>query len=108
MIIDFPNTFFQTNILRKDKDINVKEKIKMKILGVLLYMLLELYLRVHEYFVIYERNYKVLYMEKLKALHGMLLLSILFCEKFIKDIEGIGFEVNPCNICVANRIINNK
>jgi hypothetical protein len=44
----------------------------------------------------------------LMALYGMMIASILYYKKFRKDIESIGFEVNPYNICVANRQVNGK
>jgi hypothetical protein len=44
----------------------------------------------------------------LKALYGMIIASILYYKKFRKDIEAIGFEVNPYDICVANRLVGGK
>jgi hypothetical protein len=38
----------------------------------------------------------------------MLQSSLLYYKKFCKDIESIGFEVNPYDPCVANRIVNGK
>ena len=40
----------------------------------------------------------------LKALYGILVSLILYYKKFREDIEGIGFQVNPYDICVANQI----
>ena len=42
----------------------------------------------------------------LMALYGMLTSGILFYKKFRKDIEAIGFEVNPYDVCVANRQVD--
>ena len=42
----------------------------------------------------------------LMALCGMLIASLLHCKKFRSDIEAQGYEVNPCNICVANKTVN--
>jgi hypothetical protein len=50
----------------------------------------------------------VLYVEVLKALYGMLQASLLFYKKLGKDLEEIGFTVNPYDPCVANRIVNGK
>jgi hypothetical protein len=38
----------------------------------------------------------------------MLQSSLLYYKKFWKDIESIGFEVNPSDPCIANRIIKGK
>ena len=40
-----------------------------------------------------------------KSLYGMLLSSLLFYKHFHKDLESIGFVVNPYDIFVANRTI---
>ena len=41
-----------------------------------------------------------------KALYGMMLSSFLFYKHFCKDLESIGFVLNPYDNCVANRSIN--
>lgn len=38
-------------------------------------------------------------------LKGMLKSSLLYYQKFRKDIESIGFVVNPYDSCVASRTI---
>ena len=38
----------------------------------------------------------------------MMIKSILYYEKFRKDIELVGFKVNPYEICVANRMVKEK
>jgi hypothetical protein len=54
----------------------------------------------------YEGKTKVLYVKMLKAIYGMPQSSLLYYKKFHKDIESVGFEVNPYNPCVAKRIVN--
>jgi Reverse transcriptase (RNA-dependent DNA polymerase) len=51
---------------------------------------------------------KVIYVQVLKALYGMLQASLLFYKKLRKDLEEIGFEVNSYNSYVANRIVREK
>ena len=38
----------------------------------------------------------------------MLNVSLLYYKKFRKYIKSIGFEVNPYDTCVANRMVNGK
>ena len=38
----------------------------------------------------------------------MIITSILYYKKFKKDIESIGFKINPHDICVVNRMVNGK
>lgn len=59
-------------------------------------------------YVIYENGKKVLYVAVLKALYGMLIASLLWYSKFKKNLEGLGFEFNPYDPCVANKIVNGK
>ena len=106
MTADIPNAFVQMDIDEKNQ---VKgERIIMKIRGPLVDMLLELAPEVYEDYWTYEGKAKVLYVKMHKAIYGMLQSSLLYYKKFCKDIESIGFEVNPYDPCVANRIVNNK
>jgi hypothetical protein len=102
MTLDVPNAFVQTPIPLNG------DKIIMKIRGQLVDMLLEICPGVYDDYVRYEGKNKVLYVRMLKALYGMLISSILYYKKFRKDMETIGFEVNPYDICVANRTVNGK
>ena len=47
-------------------------------------------------------------MQVLKAIYGMLESALLFYKKFRADLEEIGYEINPYDMCVANKIINGK
>ena len=60
--------------------------------------------------MIYEgkQKQKVLYVRMIKALYGMMIASILYYKKFRKDIESIGFELNPNDMSVVNRMVNGK
>ena len=103
MTLDIPNAFVQTEVPDEDG-----EKIIMKIRGSLVDILLEIDEEKYRDFVIYRGKEKLLYVKMLKALHGMLMASILYHKKFRKDIEAIGYVVNPYDICVANKIIDGK
>jgi hypothetical protein len=67
----------------------------MKIRGELVDILLELCSGVYDDYVIIEGKHIIIYVRMLKALYGMLISSILYYKKFRKDIESVGFEVNP-------------
>jgi len=101
---DIPNAFVQTKVEKQKEG----ERIIMKIRGVLVDMLVELDPDLYGPFVTYERNEKILYVQMLMALYGMLISSLLYYKKFRKDIESIGFKVNPYDPCVANRYVNGK
>jgi hypothetical protein len=102
MTLDIPNAFVQTNIAQDGA------KVIMKIRGQLVDILLELCPGVYDDYVRHEGKQKIVYVRMLKALYGMLISSLLYYKKFRKDIEAIGFEINPYDICVANRTIRGK
>jgi hypothetical protein len=104
MTADVPNALVQTDIDPKTKG----ERIIMKTRGPLVDMLVKLSPEIYSNLVQYEGKSKILYVLMTKALYGMLQSSLLYYKKFHKDIESIGFEVNPYNPCVANRIVNGK
>ena len=104
MTADIPNAFVQTNIDEK----KVGHRVIMKIRGPLVDLLLELDAATYAPYVVYEGKSKVIYVRMVKALYGLIIASLLYYKKFKKDIETIGFKVNPYDPCVANRVVNGK
>ena len=56
-------------------------------------------------YIIQESGGQVLYVKVLKAIFGMLKSALLFYNKLRKDLEDSGFEINPYDTCVANKIV---
>ncbi len=50
----------------------------------------------------------VLYAQLEKAVYGMMKSALLFYRKLVADLTSLGFELNPYDPCVANKIINGK
>ena len=48
----------------------------------------------------------MLYVQIEEALYGMLRAALVFYRKLKADLEDMGFEVNPYDPCVANKIVN--
>eukprot|EP00957_Ditylum_brightwellii_P112575 8581787-Ditylum_brightwellii.AAC.1 len=63
---------------------------------------LEIY---RKYLGIGKNNKPVLYVKLQKALYGYLKSALLFYNKLVGDLKGLGFEINPYNLCVANKMI---
>ena len=81
----------------------------MKITGVLVDLLVQLAPEIYGPFVVVLQNgKKVLYVEVLKAMYGMLIASLLWYRKFRKDLEGHGYKFNPYDPCVANKCIGGR
>jgi hypothetical protein len=104
MIADVPNAFVQTKIQEKE----IGQRIIMKIRGPLVDYLLEFAPDMYTDYVGVENGKKVLYVQLLKALYGMMNASLLYYKKFVEDIKEIGFELNPYDPCVANRMVDGK
>jgi hypothetical protein len=50
----------------------------------------------------------VLYVQLEKALYGMMKSALLFYRKLVANLHSIGFELNPYDPCVANKIIDSE
>ena len=61
--------------------------------------------RLYRKFVRLENGQTVLYVELKMALYGQLRAALIFYKKFFRDLKSIGFELNPYDPCVANRMI---
>ncbi len=48
----------------------------------------------------------MLYLHLQKALYGMMKNALLFYRKLISELKEMGFEVNPYNPCVVNKIVS--
>jgi hypothetical protein len=62
----------------------------------------------HSSFVTYEHGKKVLHVKLLKALHGCVKSALLWYELFSGTLQNMGFELNPYDTCVANKMAKGK
>jgi len=92
MTADIPNAFIQAS-LKNLKDGG--EKVIMKVTGMLVNLLVKVAPDVYGPFVVFENGRKVLYLQVLKALYGMLQATLLWYKKFRSDLESIGYKFNP-------------
>ena len=80
----------------------------MKIRGPLVDMLVKMDKELYQDFVVREGKSRVLYLQVIKAIYGMLQSALLFYKK-LKEVMGKkGFEINPYDPCVANRTVGGK
>jgi len=56
----------------------------------------------------YENGKKVLYLQILRALYGMIESALLSYKLYTEVLHKEGFEINVYNKCVANKIVNDK
>ena len=99
MVCDVPNAFIQANLPNADVP---GDRVIMKITGSLIDILVKMAPSEYGPYVVMENGKRVLYLQVLKALYGMLIAALLWYKMFKKDLEGIGFEFNPYDPCVCN------
>jgi hypothetical protein len=105
MSADIPNAFIQTAmpVIKEGED-----RVIMKLTGILLDLLVELSPELYGPYVVLENGKRVLYLQVLRALYGMLVAALLWYRQFRQDLEQVGFEFNPYDPCVANRMVEGK
>ena len=103
MTADIPNAFIQAPMPEVREG---EPRVMMKITGVLVDMLVSIDADLYGPFIVFDRGRKVLYVQVLLAIYGQLVASLRWFLTFSKDLEGIGFEFNPYDPCVANRMVN--
>ena len=88
MCADIPNAFIQAEM----PDISDgEERVTMKITGVLVDMLVQLSPEIYGPYVVFEKQRKVIYVQVLKAIDGMLQAALLWYNKNPTRIGERGF-----------------
>ena len=101
--IDIPNAHIQTRIER-EQDMAV-----MKLRGALVEMLVDIAPETcSEYVTVGKNGVKQLIVQCQNAIYGAMMSGLLCYKKFTKSITEHGFELNPHDPCVANKIVNGK
>jgi hypothetical protein len=83
---------------------DMDEVVHMRLSG----KMVELLLRIapeYEQYVVIEGGQRVLYMLLLKALYGTMRAALLFWRKLTSKLQEWGFEINPYDPFVANKMI---
>ena len=102
-VIDIPNAFVQTRI-EDEKDMAI-----IKIRGVLVDILVKIDSDAYKSYVTTDKKgTKQLLVQCQNALYGTMVASLLYYRKFTKSLTSIGFELNPYDPCVANKIIEGE
>jgi hypothetical protein len=55
-----------------------------------------------------KKGKQVLYLRLQKALYDMMKSALLFYRKLIKELKKMGFEINPYDPCMANKLVERK
>jgi len=102
-VIDIPNAFVQTRV-EDEKDMAF-----IKLRGVLVDILVEIAPEVYKAYAYKDKKgVPQLLVQCQNALYGTMVASLLYYRKFVKSLTDIGFEINPYDPCVANKMIDRK
>ena len=61
-----------------------------------------------KYVMFLRKGVPMLYVRLSKALYGRLRAALMFYKRLRSNLENMGFEVNPYDPCVANKMVNGK
>jgi len=101
--IDIPNAFVQTRVKE------VKDMAIIKLRGVLVEILVDIAPEVYGPYVTSDKKgVKQLIVQCHNALYGTMVASLLYYRKFVKSLTDWGFELNPYDPCVANKIVKGQ
>jgi hypothetical protein len=97
--VDIPGAFMQADI---------DEVVHVRFEGEIAEMLTSMGPKLYRKYVRDENGKAVLYVELLKALYGTLRAALLFWKLLSSKLVLWGFTINPCDWCVANKMIGGK
>jgi hypothetical protein len=86
----------------------MKGKAVMKLEGVMAEVILKIDPNLYTKYVAKENGKDVIYVILEKALYGTLQAALLFWQNLSGELKKWGFEINPYDFCVANKMINGK
>jgi hypothetical protein len=87
---------------------DMEGKVIMKLEGVMAEVILKIDPKKYKKHVVQERGKDVVYVILTKALYGTLQAALLFWQNLSSQLVEWGFEINPYDFCVANKIIDGK
>ena len=81
----------------------------MVLYGAIAELLTSIYTSLYQNYIVFYSNSKpIIYKKLLKVLYSYIRSVILFYEKLARDLEAMGFIVNPYGPCVVNKMVNRK
>ena len=97
--VDVPGAFLQADM---------EDTVHMRIDGTMAELLIRLDPTKYNQFVEIINGKKVLYLLLKKALYGTMKAALLFWKLLSSKLQSWGFDINPYDPCVANKMINGK
>jgi hypothetical protein len=77
----------------------------MKMVGMLAELMVKTNPRLYRQYIVLEKGRSILHLQLKKALYGMMKSALLFNKKLVAKLQDMGFEINPYNPCIANKMV---
>ena len=104
-VVDIPNAFAQTVVSEEDAEHRVIVRIRGPLVDILVLIAPDVY---GPYVSTNKSGQKVLSVECLNAVYGLMVEALLYYKKFVKSLTKKGFKLNPYDGCIANNTVNGK
>jgi hypothetical protein len=85
---------------------NKEDYVIMKMVGTLAELTVKTNPKMYRQYIVLEKGRFVLYLRLQKALYGMMKSALLFYRKLVLELKEMGFEINPYDPYVANKMVN--
>ena len=99
VVVDLPGAFMQAHM---------KDDVFMTFEGAMAELMVQIPPEIYRKYVTVKNGKPILYVKLQKALYGNLQAALLFWQNLSGTLQDWGFEINPYDSCVANKIINGK
>ena len=97
---DIPGAFLQANN---------PDYVLMRLDGILAELMAKVDPKLYcKYITTNAKGKPVLYIQLEKAVYGLMKSALLFYRKLVADLISLGFEINPYDPCVANKMVRGK
>ena len=100
-IVDIPNAFVTTRIEKKDDIATIR--LRGKLAELMVATTPEIY---KKYITVNRKGELFLYMEAINALYRIMKVALIFYIKFVANLKSVGFELNPYDPCLENKIVD--
>ena len=97
---DVPEAF-----LYAESDENVLIVLRVELAEMVVHIAPQIY---RPYVKMYKKGTPILYLRLKKALYGILRSSLLFYRKLRGELEAYGFNINPYDLCVGNKMVTTE
>ena len=101
--LDLPNAFCQTEITDEDAEHRIIVRLRGAVVDLLCEIDSDFY---SKYVTTNKKGEKVLLVQCMNALYGSMVASLMFYKKLVAALKSYGFEFNPYDSCIANKIVN--